>query len=65
MSKKEKDNKRERIEFLDCYALKHATVESTAVLKKRRKKVSIKLPDGVTEALQMVKNQGFSLVEIK
>ena len=65
MSTKERKDRKERIQFLDCYALKHSNIGSTAVLKKRRKEVSIKLPDEVIEAIQMVKNQGFSLVEIK
>lgn len=63
MSARERKNKRERIQFLDVYALRHSEKGHSAVLQKRRKKVTMKLPDSVNEAIQMV-NQGFSLVEI-
>lgn len=63
MSARERKNKRERIQFLDCYALRHSEKGRSAVLQKRRKKIKLTLPDSVDEAIQMV-NQGFSLVEI-
>ena len=63
MSKLDRKNRKERNKFLDCYALKHSEKGHSAVLQKRRKKITLKLPDGVDEAIQMV-NQGFSLVEI-
>ena len=64
MRKRERKEKKERIQFWDCYSLNHPGKGKLAVLQKRRKKVTVGLPEGVSEAIQLVKNQGFSLIEI-
>ena len=72
--KEDKKLQIQRISFLDCLAIRHASDGSSALLqrkvtrwpwKKRILQRLIQLPKGRDIALDLIMNQGFSLVEIK
>ena len=72
--KEDKKLQIQRISFLDCLAVKQASNGASALLQRKVtrwpwKKLTlqrlIRLPSEREVALDLIKNQGFSLVEIK
>jgi hypothetical protein len=74
ISKEEMRQQIQRISFLDCLAVKQASNGASALLQRKVtrwpwKKLTlqrlIRLPSEREVALDLIKNQGFSLVEIR